>query len=70
MPPAPEIRLAYSESEDITVIAFRNSVGGWSYLRDQDGRLASIATGYVGSSRRDQLEQRYSGVHEIFRSLQ
>lgn len=66
----PRIHLGYFEHRDCTVVAFRTRVGGLAFMRDENADLSPIATGFVGSSRRDELERKFSRVDDVFRSLE
>lgn len=69
-PDRSRVQLGYSRDRDCTVVAFRDRLGGTAYLRDEEGRLASVATGALASTRRDEVLQRFLDVDDMFRSLE
>ena len=64
------LQLGYIKDRDCIVVAFRNRLGGWSYLREESGELAGVATGYLGEYRKNEVTSRFTRIDEIFRELE
>ena len=65
----PRIQFGYIQALDAMLVAFVDRYGRSLWLQDGNGGAALIATGMLGEHRKNELEQQYTRVDEIFRSL-